>query len=333
MGRGLVRAALYLPGYTDGRCRIGGADEDAFTFAATALERALRPEPDDVRELVLRSLGTAASLDPEAVAPFVGRRPTPAPGSASLSEALRLAQAARHPELIVAVAAAREAGSLSARDPPGEGAVALLVDDRPDAEALPELPPAAGLGALGEIARAHGAPGVWVGDWKADPAGGRVLPSEAAASSSPGYTVSQGAFVPAPRYDEGRPSRWGFVAQRCASCSTLTFPARGRCRRCGAESGLRGERLPLNGATVVASTWIGPGGQPTEFDPQVEMSGPYGVVLAELVPGVRATLQVADARPADVRVGSRVDTVLRRLYAIEGAWRYGRKAVPASGTP
>jgi uncharacterized OB-fold protein len=63
------------------------------------------------------------------------------------------------------------------------------------------------------------------------------------------------------------------------------------------------------------------------------MSGPYGVVLAELVPGVRATLQVADARPADVRVGSRVDTVLRRLYAIEGAWRYGRKAVPASGTP
>jgi hydroxymethylglutaryl-CoA synthase len=170
-----------------------------------------------------------------------------------------------------------------------------------------------------------------VGDWNEDPAQGRSLTSDVPASGPPEYSVSQGAFVPAPRYEESRPSRWGFVAERCPSCSHRTFPARGRCRGCGEASGLRQEPLPLHGATVVASTWIGPGGQPTEFDGQVEATGPYGVVLAEIAPDVRVTLQVADARPADVRVGAKVDTVLRRLYPIEGAWRYGRKAVPAYG--
>ena len=79
---------------------------------------------------------------------------------------------------------------------------------------------------------------------------------------------------------------------------------------------------------MVATTVIGPGGQPTEFDPQVGALGPYEVVLAELAPGVRVTLQVTDAEPGAVRIGDRVDTRLRRLYPMEGAWRYGRKAVP-----
>jgi uncharacterized OB-fold protein len=82
---------------------------------------------------------------------------------------------------------------------------------------------------------------------------------------------------------------------------------------------------------VVAATVIGKGGQPTEFDPQVEALGGYGVVLAEFEPGVRLTLQVTDASPADVRIGDRVGTRLRRLYPMEGEWRYGRKAVPLPG--
>ena len=81
---------------------------------------------------------------------------------------------------------------------------------------------------------------------------------------------------------------------------------------------------------MLAVTWIGQGGQPTEFDGQVEMSGPYGVVLAEVAPDVRVTLTVTEAGPEEVRIGSKVDTGLRRLYPIEGAWRYGRKALPAA---
>lgn len=79
----------------------------------------------------------------------------------------------------------------------------------------------------------------------------------------------------------------------------------------------------------MAITTISPGGQPTEFDAQVEASGPYEVALVELVGGTRVTLQVADGRPGDLAVGDPVNTVLRRLYPMEGEWRYGRKAVPA----
>ncbi|HEY6238345.1 MAG TPA: hypothetical protein VIZ68_04075, partial [Thermoplasmata archaeon] len=63
------------------------------------------------------------------------------------------------------------------------------------------------------------------------------------------------------------------------------------------------------------------------FDPLVERVGGYGVVLVSIAPGVRVTLQVADHGPEPLPVGSRVATVLRRLYAMEGEWRYGRKAV------
>jgi hypothetical protein len=89
----------------------------------------------------------------------------------------------------------------------------------------------------------------------------------------------------------------------------------------------------LDGGTVVATTWIGPGGQPTEFDPQVEATGPYGVVLAEFSPGVRATLQLTDADRGEVGLWDRIGTRLRRSYSMDGEWRYGRKAVPLRPRP
>lgn len=88
------------------------------------------------------------------------------------------------------------------------------------------------------------------------------------------------------------------------------------------------ERLPRDGGEVVAATSIGPGGQPTEFDEQVATMGSYSVVLVELMRGARVTLQATDSRPGELEIGSRVATRLRRLYPMEGEWRYGRKAVP-----
>lgn len=148
-------------------------------------------------------------------------------------------------------------------------------------------------------------------------------------------TLSEGAYVPRARYLENLPSRWRLEAERCARCAFLTFPARGRCRSCGAEEGLSTESLPREGARVVAATTIGKGGQPTEFDAQVEALGEYSVVLAEFAPDVRLTLQVTDAAPGEVSIGAPIGTRLRRLYPMEGEWRYGRKAVPlsTSGTP
>jgi uncharacterized OB-fold protein len=139
--------------------------------------------------------------------------------------------------------------------------------------------------------------------------------------------VSEGAHVPRPRYVENLPSRWRFAADRCSACGTISFPRRGRCRQCGAREGLAEFELPREG-TVEASTVVAPGAQPTEFDPLVARTGAYGVVLVKLSDGARATLMVADGTNSPLPIGNRVGTQLRRLYPIEGEWRYGRKAVP-----
>jgi uncharacterized OB-fold protein len=138
--------------------------------------------------------------------------------------------------------------------------------------------------------------------------------------------VSEGAYVPRPRYLENLPSRWRLLAERCGSCGRLTFPARGRCRECDRSDGLVAEPLPRTG-TVLAATVVAPGAHPTEFDPLVGASGAYGVVLAEMAPGVRVTLQVTDHGPEPLSPGSRITTELRRLYPMEGEWRYGQKAL------
>jgi uncharacterized OB-fold protein len=218
---------------------------------------------------------------------------------------------------------------------PGDGAAALLVDDDPSAWPLSRLRAApdgsdrkdGDLAAVWSALRSDPASSAWPGDWRAAPQSGRKVPTPAM-NPDAAAAVSQGAFVPMPRDEEARPGRWRFVADRCGACHRRTFPPRGRCRHCGRREGLVREPLPLEGATVVATTWIGSGGQPTEFDAQVEATGAYGVVLAQFDPDVTVTLSVAEAEPAEVAIGAHVDSRLRRLYAIDGAWRYGRKAVP-----
>ena len=140
--------------------------------------------------------------------------------------------------------------------------------------------------------------------------------------------VSEGAYIPRASYLEALPARWRFMGSRCDACGRDWFPPRGACPKCGSGEHLHPHSLPLHGGTIVALTTIGKGGQPTEFDPWVDAVGPYQVAIVELAPGCRATLQVTDALPGELSLGQRVSTRLRRLYPMEGEWRYGRKAVP-----
>ncbi len=168
----------------------------------------------------------------------------------------------------------------------------------------------------------------WSGNWGdpqlgLPPVGEHFLDRTVAAGG-----VSQGAYVPHPRYLENLPSRWRLEGSRCVACAALTFPRRGYCRSCGTSEGLRTEQLPKTGLPVEAITTIGRGAQPTEFDGQVESGGSYDVAIVRLLPGVRATLQLTDVAPGIVRVGDRLSTALRRLYSIDGEWRYGLKGIP-----
>jgi uncharacterized OB-fold protein len=170
----------------------------------------------------------------------------------------------------------------------------------------------------------------WLGAFGDAPGPDVMIPAEVWRRSfdRPTQSVSEGAYVPRARYLENLPSRWKFEASRCSACGAYALPPRPICPRCHAAKGIVSERLPHDGGTIVASTVIGSGGQPTEFDSQVELTGAYQVVLVEVAPGIRVTLQVSDALPGSLEIGSQVGTRLRRLYAMEGEWRYGRKAVP-----
>ena len=170
----------------------------------------------------------------------------------------------------------------------------------------------------------------WLGSWAShgagrNPPGVRFLDRAFAVTA-----VSQGAYVPHPRYQENLASRWRLEGERCAHCGALTFPTTGRCRWCGRNDGLRAESLPRTDLEVEAVTTISSGAQPTEFDPLVDSVGAYDVALVSLAPDVRATVQVTDSEPGRLRIHDRVGLVLRRLYAMEGEWRYGLKAVPVT---
>jgi len=266
------------------------------------------------------------------------------PGLAGFEEAVAIALRGTGTEFVVALDLDPDPAGPPSRHVviPSEGAVAFRIDEFPDGGRPPvdlgHLPSGPyvipGLFARHRALAPGGRYG-WVGDWDTDLRAGR--PSGPLATRPPGVPpprVSEGAYVPRPRYLEGLASRWRFVCDRCSACGNVTFPSRGRCRTCAREDSLEARALPLDGGRVLATTWIGRGGQPTEFDAQVEASGPYGVVIVELEPGVRATLPVADAGPGEIRIDDTVGTRLRRLYPIDGEWRYGRKAVPlASNGP
>jgi uncharacterized OB-fold protein len=314
---------------------------------ATAIERAIAGRPSPSTPWKVRAIGGAPAPGPWALEALLGAPATVVaapPGGPGLQAAMAGAMKGSGPELVVGADIDVGRGVKSPKGlATGDGAIALLID-----AAEPGSGPAVDLGrgsespsllapffARNPTASSEPLPG-WRGDWF--PSRPVINPHRARlpmprAEEAPSV-VSEGAYVPRPRYLDTLRSRWRFEAEQCRTCGHTTFPARGRCRFCGRIGGLTSVALPLDGGVVQALTWIGPGGQPTEFDAQVEQFGTYGVALVALAPEVRATLPIADCEPRELHVGASVGTRLRRLYAMEGEWRYGRKALPlvASGT-
>ncbi len=176
------------------------------------------------------------------------------------------------------------------------------------------------------------APVKWTGRWDETaplPRRGALAPAE---EPDLRRALSEGAYVPRPRYLENLGARWRLAADRCGACGNLTFPPRASCRACGRSDALTRERLPEAGL-VEAVTTVAPGAQPTEFDALVASVGAYDVALVAFAPGARLTLQVADLPAGRLRIGDTVRTGLRRLYPMDGEWRYGRKALPGGPAP
>jgi uncharacterized OB-fold protein len=338
--RTLVRAAAYLPQGTAQGVRWAAPDEDVFTLLAAALDRVLDPSTTTGPPATVVIASPLPDSFDWAIVAFMGagtRIERPGEGARPLADLLREAATGSVGDCIVVAAEAPSPTEGETPKPPGHGAVALRFRETEGVVPPTAFPDGkAGETPLVAAFELHRSPTdssavEWPGDWGADPKGG--VPADGVrwqqARNATVATVSQGAYIPSATYRESIASRWRFEGERCPRCDTITFPSRGSCSRCANRQGLARAPLPRGGLEVVATTRIGPGGQPTEFDAQVDALGPYQVVLAELAPGIRVTLQVAEAEAGDLRIGDRVDAQLRRLYPMEGEWRYGRKAVHA----
>lgn len=320
---------------------MAGPDEDAFTFLAAAWEQLSPAEPGASRPRTVHLVGAFPPVVEWSIAALLGHpvelvlHPGGVQGAREVLGALEGDAASTFPQLLLAAELPERAAP--GPGPPratGAGAFALRFGAgpalSPEERALLLEGPDLILGARALLASR--------GNGRASSPAARsprplALDSVRPFVDAPPAVVSEGAYVPRARYLENLPSRWRLVAERCARCSSLTFPARGVCRSCSAREGLTEHPLPLDGGRVVATTTIGQGGQPTEFDLQVASLGDYGVVLVELAPGIRLTLQVTDGSSADLPIGARVSTRLRRLYPMDGEWRYGRKAAPFEAPP
>ncbi|HYA54112.1 MAG TPA: hypothetical protein VEG42_00735 [Thermoplasmata archaeon] len=340
--RQVVRVAAYLPQARGGGLPVPAFDEDEFTLAATAVERAWVGRQEEPGRVSVHLVGEFPSVVEWGFAPLLGHECEVVrhrPGFAELVSTVRVLEEERDGAAFVVAAALDDKGGGRAGSrggPSGPGAVAFLLESAEEASPFPfdKASPArsalAGALRLGDPGHTVPRTVTFVGDWdrrSAAKSGEDERPSRRAIDTAL-TSVSEGAYVPRARYLENLPSRWRFVAEVCGACHGTTFPARGVCRKCGRSDMLTALTLPLDGGRVVAVTTVGKGGQPTEFDAQVEATGPYDVALVELARGMRVTLQVTDAPAGTLAVGDHVNTRLRRLYSMEGEWRYGRKAVP-----
>lgn len=123
-----------------------------------------------------------------------------------------------------------------------------------------------------------------------------------------------------PRYHREIPQRYRLEAGKCTACGEVHFPPRAVCRKCGGRE-FETVQLPRRGKVVTHTTiWIPPA--------QFEAQKPYVVAIVELENGTRLTCMVTEAPPDEVKIGTEVELVFRRLQG-DPRWevlQYGYKA-------
>jgi len=125
------------------------------------------------------------------------------------------------------------------------------------------------------------------------------------------------------RYWRERPQRFRLEANKCSKCSTVHFPPRRVCKKCGHRS-FQDYVLP-DGGTLHSFTVIR---VPTS---DFVDAAPYAVGILELTDGTRLTAQVVDVPFEKLAIGMHLRLEFRKLISEgeAGIHCYGYKAVPA----
>jgi 3-hydroxy-3-methylglutaryl CoA synthase len=133
---------------------------------------------------------------------------------------------------------------------------------------------------------------------------------------------------PEPDRPAGPPSarseawKFAFVGTRCRECGRVHVPPTRVCSGCRAVDAM--DREPLAGKPGTIATYtvdrLAFSPSPPMIDAVVDFDG-----------GGRYVLEMADAGPEDVDIGTRVEMTFRRLYTSGGVHNYFWKARPADG--
>ena len=131
---------------------------------------------------------------------------------------------------------------------------------------------------------------------------------------------------PEPERPAGPPSarseawKFGFVGTRCEACGQVHVPPRRVCVACGAVD--RMARAPLAGRRGVVVTYTV---DRLAFSP----APPIINAVVDFEGGGRYTLEVTDATPEEVDIGTPLELTFRRFYTVDGVHNYFWKARPS----
>jgi hydroxymethylglutaryl-CoA synthase len=122
----------------------------------------------------------------------------------------------------------------------------------------------------------------------------------------------------------GRSESWkfGFVGSRCTKCGRVHAPPTRVCSGCHSVDQMEPMALADKLGTVATFTV-----DRLAFSP----SPPMIDVVVDFDDGGRYTLEMTDAKPDEVAIGSRVEMTFRRLYTSGGVHNYFWKARPTGG--
>jgi uncharacterized OB-fold protein len=116
------------------------------------------------------------------------------------------------------------------------------------------------------------------------------------------------------------PERYRLLGTRCITCNGNYFPPRKICPKCRRKGKIENVQFTGKGKIYSFTTIFAP---PSGF----ELEAPYVFAIVELDEGVRVTAQLVDCREEDVKIGSIVRMVFRRIAedSDEGLLHYGFK--------
>ena len=127
-----------------------------------------------------------------------------------------------------------------------------------------------------------------------------------------------------PRFWREIDERYALKGVTCGSCNDVLFPSRTLCPKCRHASygKLTPHKLKGTGKVEAVTTVHTP---PAGF----ELQAPYVLALVRLDEGPRVTAQVVDTKPENVKVGTPVRAVFRRINeeGESGVIQYGYKFV------